>query len=117
MLNNLFSLWLNSSEVIIHSGCTQEYYSNRIDLDDHAEDTLSFVFGVKSLVGISLEYIIENTPAYFTRSNLAELPLHLHDIIYKRIDEDLETLYPYTQSPISTTNPLLNRTTVLHRGI
>ena len=75
------------------------------------------MFGVRSLVGICLEYIIENTHEYFTRSNLAELPLHLYDIIHKRIDEDFEELYPYTQSAISTTNPLLNRTSVLHRGI
>ena len=45
------------SEVIVHSGCTQEFYSNRLDLDDHSESLLTFNFGVKSLYRIAVEYM------------------------------------------------------------
>ena len=107
----------NRYEVLIHSGCTQEYYSNRIDLDDHAEDILSFEFGVRSLVRISLELIIDKAPGCFTKPQLSELPAHLYDILCKRIYEDCDKLYPYTTSPPSTTNPYLDRKHLLHKGI
>ena len=45
------------SEVIVHSGCTQEFYSNRLDLDDHPESLLNFNFGVKSLYRLAVEYV------------------------------------------------------------
>ena len=105
------------SEMIVHSGCTQEYWSNRIDLTDHAEDILSFEFGVRSLLRISLECIVDNTPNYFTKSQLSELPIHLYDMLYKRIYNNNDELYHYNISPPSTTDPLLNRKHVLHAGI
>ena len=105
------------SEIIIHSGATQEYYSNRIILDDHAEDILSFEFGVRSLLRLSLECVVENAPNYFTKSQLSELPAHLYYILCKRIYDNNDELYPYTISPPSTTHPLLNRIHVLHPGI
>ena len=86
-------------------------------MDDHAEDMLSFEFGVRTLGRISLEFIIKNMPKHFTRPQLSELPFHLYDGICQRVDEDFDELYPYTTSSTSTTNPLLNRPHVLHRGI
>ena len=86
-------------------------------MDDHAEDMLSFEFGVRTLGRIALEFIIKNIPNHFTMSELSELPFHLYDVICQRVDENSDHLYPYTTSPPSTTNPLLNRTHVLHRGI
>ena len=85
-------------------------------MDDHAEDMLSFEFGVKTLGRISLEFIIKNIPNYFTMTQLSELPFHLYDVICQRVDENVDQIYPYTTSPLSTTNPFLNRTK-LHRGI
>ena len=101
----------------MHSGCTQEYYSNRIDLDDHAEDILSFVLGVKSLTRLSLEFIIENLNKYDNDSLRQDLPLHLCETIRKRCYQDFDVLYPLTASSISTTSPLLDRKNALHKGI
>ena len=108
---------INRSEVIIHSGCTQEYYSNRIDLDDHAEDVLSFEFGVKSLNRISLEYIVNNFDRYENGCLSNELPSHLIGIIRTRAYQDFDALYPLIVSPISTTIPMLDRKNLLHKGI
>ena len=107
----------NRSEIIVHSGCTQEYYSNRIDLDDHAEDMLTFEFGARSLTRLSLEYIIENIEKFENELLSNELPSHLYKIIRNRLNQDLDTLYPLVASPLSTTNPLLDRKNVLHKGI
>ena len=86
-------------------------------MDDHAEDVLSFEFGVRSLLRISLELIIEKTPDYFARQQISELPAHLYDILCKRIYDDPDKLYPFTTSPSSTTNPYLDRKNILHKGI
>ena len=45
------------SEIIVYSGCTQEFYTNRLDLDDHTESLLTFGFGVKSLYQVAIEYV------------------------------------------------------------
>ena len=69
-------------EIFIHSGCTQEFYSNRLELDDHAESVLKFDFGVKSLLLLCLENI-ENA----SNSNpiLEEmLPLNLKNMLISR---------------------------------
>ena len=57
--NSIFSVCYlkESSDVLIHFGCTQEFYANPIDLDDHSETLLSFNFGVKSLYHLSVEYV------------------------------------------------------------
>lgn len=57
-------------EVVIHSGLTQEYYLNRIQLDDHAEDILHFNgFGPKSLFRIAIEIILK-TVEHLDRLNI-----------------------------------------------
>ncbi len=46
------------SEVLIHGGSTQEFYSNRLDLDDHAEDMLTFGFGgLRTLLQLALKQV------------------------------------------------------------
>ena len=101
----------------MHSGCTQEYYSNRIDLDDHAEDVLSFEFGVKSLTRLALEVIIVNLNEFDNDSLREEVPTQLYETIHKRVYRDFDMLYPLTASSVSTTSPLLDRKNVLHKGI
>ena len=84
---------------------------------DHAEDILSFEFGVKTLLRTTLEFIIENTPQYFTKSELRDLPSNLCDMLYKRLYDNNEDLYICNTPPPPTTDPLLNRAQVLHKGI
>ena len=71
-------------EIFIHSGCTQEFYSNRLELDDHAESVLKFDFGVKSLVLLCLENI-ENALDTNSKPILEEmLPLNLKNMLISR---------------------------------
>ena len=100
---------------MIHSGCTQEYYSNRIDLDDHAEDLLSFEFGVRSLLRICIEFFVENSH-FFYDSLKNELPSNLYNMLCKRIEENNGHTYHYNTPPPPTSQPLLNRS-LLHSGI
>ena len=46
--------------MLIHSGLTQEFYLNRLDLDNHAESVLKFNFGVFSLLRISFDFVVKN---------------------------------------------------------
>ena len=86
-------------------------------MDDHAEDVLVFEFGVKSLTRISLEYIIDNIDRYENGFLSNELPSNLYEIIRARVYQDFDDLYPLIASPISTTNPMLDRKNILHKGI
>ena len=72
-------------EIFIHSGSTQEFYSNRLELDDHAESVLTFELGVKSLLLLCLENI-ENAYAYSYSNTITEeiLPLKLKNMLISR---------------------------------
>ena len=50
------SVWIEH-EILIHSGCTQEFYNNNLHLNDHPEDILTFDLGVKSLFLTCVELI------------------------------------------------------------
>lgn len=73
------SICTSDSEVIIHSGLTQEYYINRIQLDHHPQKTLlRFPFGVPRLFTIATNAIM--------KANLIcdDLPSQLKTMIQKR---------------------------------
>lgn len=74
---------LVQDEVIIHSGCTQEFYTNRLELDDHAESTLHFQFDgtLKSLFKIAFEAVLNLD---FHPLVLQELPLNLRNALEHR---------------------------------
>lgn len=99
----------NGSELIIHSGCTQEFYSNRLDLDDHAQDTLSFEFGVKALLRIALDKILELNIMYKIQTE--DLPRNLADMIRSRQGEKWNSDGFRSDSP-----PLFSRA-LLHSGL
>ena len=86
-------------------------------MDDHAEDILSFEFGVRTLLRIALEFIVENAPNYFTKHQLNDLPNNLCDMLNKRLYDNDEELYLCNTPPPPTIHPLLNRSHVLHKGI
>lgn len=73
-----------SGEVIIHSGLTQEYYLNRVQLDTHAEDVLSLQFGPRTLLREALEYILKRADLF--ESSFESLPKNLREIIDLRIN-------------------------------
>ena len=68
-----------NDEVLIHSGCTQKFYSNRLECDNHAETLLNFQFGVKSLLKTVIDFVLENNIEYCD-----EIPQILQDIIRNR---------------------------------
>ena len=70
---------LVQDEMIIHSGCTQEFYNNRLELDDHAESILHFQFGLKSLFKIAFEVVVK-----LENLLLDDLPLNLKRAIEHR---------------------------------
>ena len=72
-------------EIFIHSGSTQEFYSNRLELDDHAESVLTFEFGVKSLLLLCVESIENAYDSNSTNPILEEiLPLNLRSMLVSR---------------------------------
>ena len=60
---------------------------------------------------------IDNIDKYENGFLPNELPSHLYEIIRSRVYQDFDALYPLIVSPISTTNPMLDRKNVLHKGI
>ena len=48
------------SEILIHSGLTQEFYLNRLDLNNHPESVLAFTFGLPSLFRTTFEHVVKN---------------------------------------------------------
>ena len=72
---------LVQNELIIHSGCTQEYHTNRLELDDHAESIQHWEFGIKSLLKLALEASLK---LVYNENDLEILPLNLQVMIKNR---------------------------------
>lgn len=98
-------------EVLIHSGMTQEFYLNRLDLDNHCESILSFRFGVQSLFRISFEKVIKGIDT-FSKKDLSELPESLRKMIDERLLDD-DAFHSNANPP---NDPPFERA-ILHAGI
>jgi hypothetical protein len=99
------------SEILLHSGLTQEFYLNRLDLDNHPESILSFSFGVASLFRITFETIVKKMES-FRREDLQNLPTTIQKMIEDRLEDD--DAFDYNQNP--PTDPPFERR-ILHAGI
>ena len=103
-----------SSDVLIHSGCTQEFYSNRLDLDDHSETLLSFNFGVKSLYHLSVE-CVEKYLNFDQKSYEKDcLPKVIQDLLRNRSRALKDTLT--IRRPLVDGERVFTRT-ILHTGL
>ena len=82
------------SEIIVYSGCTQEFYTNRLDLDDHTESLLTFGFGVKSLYQVAIEYVEKYFD--FDSKNIEDicLPKVIQDVLKSRAKASSDILRP-----------------------
>ena len=125
---NIFLSLYCRSEVLIHSGSTQDYRSNRLELDDHpVESVQTFSVGVKSLVRTALDFLVENPELLLAHTDSPKeegykeldkiLPRNLADIIKHR----LMTRAGYgsvwsVQPPPDTNSPVLSRK-VIHSGM
>lgn len=99
----------SSNQLIIHSGCTQEYYSNHLDLNDHTPTILTFQFGIQSLLQITLNFI-ENRPEEF---NTEILPHNLKTILKTRSKSDDKYSI---RRPRKDMEPVFSRS-LLHAGL
>ena len=72
------------SEVIVHSGCTQEFYSNQLNLDDHSESLLTFNFDVKSLYRLAVEYVEKYLDIDLDDTEDNVLPKVIKDVLKSR---------------------------------
>merc|ERR1739848_158680 len=100
-------------EIFIHSGTTQEFYSNRLELDDHAESVLTFEFGVKSLLLLCVESIENAYDSNSTNPILEEiLPLNLKSMLVSRSLFNEGTKYqtsrPMLEKPKMFTQSIIN---------
>ena len=75
-----------SGELLIHSGLTQEYYLNRIQLDSHAEEMLDFQFGPRTLLRSALEFILQHSSLFRPEEHLGALPRNLQSILRIRTE-------------------------------
>ena len=74
----------DGSEIIIHSGCTQEFYTNRLELDNHEDSILRFSFGVKSLLRLCIEFVEKNFPSEYLNYNSELIPNRICEIFFNR---------------------------------
>ena len=98
------------SEVIVHSGCTQEFYSNRLDLDDHSESLLTFNFGVKSLYRLAVEY----EEKYLDDNEDNVLPKVIKDVLKSR--RTALTINPFIPRPKVNSERIFSKSE-LHAGL
>ena len=102
------------SEVIVHSGCTQEFYSNRLDLDDHSESLLTFNFGVKSLYRLAVEYVEKYLDINLDDTEDNFMPKVIKDVFKRRqMTITINSLIP---RPIGDSEKMFSRSE-LHAGL
>lgn len=93
---------------MIHSGLTQEYYLNRIQLDDHVETILTFQFGPKRLFDLAFLFCV----SYFDEKKLKAVILpeqirmrlvaRLNEVYIEHDCEPLDDLDYFSRSLIHT---------------
>ena len=104
------SLYFQSSQLLIHSGCTQEFFNHQLDLNDHTETILTFDFGVKSLFQLALEFVEKKFP--ISDFDL-QVPLAIQNTMKCRLKLDNEEI---RFRPLIDCEPLFQRS-ILHSGL
>ena len=94
------------SEVIFHSGCTQEFYSYQLD----SESLLTFNFGVKSLYRLAVEY----EEKYLDDNEDNVLPKVIKDVLKSR--RTALTINPFIPRPKVNSERIFSKSE-LHAGL